>query len=398
VLNLIGHHLASDGKDLLPLDPEVMVDLAIKTTGLSDFGEDTTFLEGLNVLVRSLDGESELNIVGRGMLRDYIQRLLTNRLKIVRDFKQYPEIEDVEIKRPLFIVGFPRTGSTMLQRLLARDTEARSLQTWEMLHPSPPPEAVTYFTDRRIRIVERKLKQLNWMAPELAIAHEMVAGEPEECISLLQSSFVTFAFELLARMPSYRAWLADQDHRISYRFYRKQLQMLQWRNPKDHWVLKSPFHLLATEALMDVFPDATIIQTHRDPMKVLPSMCSLFNVMHQLTSDRADPLKLGPSMVSLLGGGNDRTIDIRERSGDSKFIDVAYKDLVKNPLGTVQKIGEKYGHPITPAGLAEMKYWINTNPQHKRGVHQYTLEEFGLNAEIVNRQFGRYSERFKDYI
>jgi hypothetical protein len=331
-------------------------------------------------------------------MREYIQRLLCNRLKIARDFAEHPEIADVEIRRPLFIVGFPRTGSTLLQRLLARDTEARSLQTWEMLYPSPPPQAATYYTDRRIKIVDRQLKKLNWMAPELAVAHEVVAGEPEECISLMQTSFVTFAFEIMARMPTYRAWLGKQDHRISYRYYKKQLQLLQWRNPKDHWVLKSPFHLLAIDALMDVFPDATIIQTHRDPIKVVPSMCSLFNVMHQLTSDRANPLELGPSLVGLLSGGNDRAIDMRVRHGNAHFIDVGYKELVKDPLGTVQRIGEQYGQPITPAGLAAMKHWVDSNPQHKRGVHQYSLEEFGLTPQLVNQRFGRYSEQFKDYI
>lgn len=372
---------------------------AERKTGLSDWGtESQDFRPGLNALMESLEHDAELNTLGRVMMRSYVQRLLENRLKIARDLREHAEIHKVEIRRPLFIVGFPRTGSTLLQRLLARDPGVRSLQTWEMMLPSPPPETASYASDPRIKISDRRVKALNWMAPEFAIAHELVAGEPEECVSLLQTSLVNSSFELMARIPGYRRWLLEQDQHAPYRYYRQQLQLLQWKHPKDHWVLKSPFHLLGIEALMDVFPDAVIVQTHRDPARVMPSLCSLFNVMHQLTSDQADPKQLGPSMLELLGWADDRAIDLRERIGDERFFDVSYRDLVSDPFETVRSIYTRFGYSLSAEAVTAMQAWHRENQQHKHGVHRYSLEMFGLSTEMVERRFARYNARFKDYL
>ncbi|MDB5969793.1 MAG: hypothetical protein JWQ90_2243 [Hydrocarboniphaga sp.] len=393
LLNRIGRSAPSAPS----LDPAALIARAERATGLSDWG-DYDFREGLQVLTRSLAQDSQLNTIGRVLLREYLHRTLSNRLLLRRDLLAHPEILDVEVRRPLFIVGLPRTGSTMLQRLLARDPAVRSLQTWEMFHPSPPPEAATYLSDPRIKQTARRLKSLDWMAPDFATAHELVAGEPEECVGLLQATMKTAAYELMARIPSYERWFDQQDLRAAYADYRVQLQHLQWRHPKDHWVLKSPFHIYGLEALLDTFPDAVIVQTHRDPAQVMPSLCSLFSVMHTLTSDNAPLQELGPNILSRISGVNDRTIELRERIGDARFADVGYRAMVADPLKAIGEIYERFGYGFTPQAQQAMLSWKDANPQHKRGRHQYTLEQFGLTEAAVDRQFARYRERFHQHL
>lgn len=379
------------------LDSQALIRRAERATGLSDWGA-YRFREGLDALTASLRDEARLNTIGRVMLREYLHRILSNRLKIERDLREHPQIREVAIRRPLFIVGLPRTGSTLLQRLLARDPGVRSLQTWEMMFPSPPPESATYDTDPRIRQTARRLQTLDWMAPDFATAHELIAGEPEECISLLQNTLTTAAFELMARIPSYEAWFDRQDLRPAYADYRTQLQHLQWRHQKDHWVLKSPFHLYGIGALLEVFPDAVIVQTHRDPAEVLPSLCSLFSVMHTLTSDATDLRQLGPHCLQRIGSVNDRAISLRERVGNHRFFDVSYRQLVTDPFSVVEQIYARFDYTLSEPALAAMRGWRQANPQHKRGQHRYTLEEFGLTAAAVDRGFANYSERFRPFI
>lgn len=392
MLNRVGRTAAKPS-----LDADALIARAERATGLRDWG-DYEFREGLKVLTRSLEQEAQLNTIGRLMLRDYLHRTISNRLLLRRDLLAHPQIREVEVKRPLFIVGLPRTGSTMLQRMLARDPAVRSLQTWEMMHPSPPPEAASYQTDPRIKQVERRLKTLDWMAPDFATAHELVAGEPEECVGLLQTTMQTAAFELMARVPSYEQWFDRQDLRGAYADYKAQLQHLQWQHPKDHWVLKSPFHIFGLEALLATFPDAVIVQTHRDPAQVLPSLCSLYSVMHTLTSDHASMTELGPHTLTRISAVNDRTIDLRERIGDARFADVGYRALVSDPLKTIGEIYERFGYDFTPAAQQAMRDWKDANPQHKRGKHQYTLAQFGLTEAAVDRQFARYKERFQQHL
>jgi hypothetical protein len=379
------------------LDAATLVARAERATGLSDWG-DYDFHSGLQVLAQSLEQDAQLNTIGRLLLREYLHRTLCNRLLVRRDLLQHPEIRDVEVKRPLFIVGLPRTGSTMLQRMLSRDPAVRSLQTWEMFHPSPPPESATYQTDPRIAQTARRLKSLDWMAPDFATAHEVVAGEPEECLGLQQATMTTPAFELMARIPSYERWFDQQDLRAAYGEYRLQLQHLQWKHSKDHWVLKSPFHIYGLEALLATFPDAVIVQTHRDPAQIMPSLCSLFSVMHTLTSDHASLTELGPHALARIGGVNDRTIDLRERIGDARFVDVGYRALVSDPLKAIGEIYARFGYDFAPTAQQAMRDWQQNNPQHKRGRHHYTLQQFGLTEAAVDRQFARYRERFKQHL
>lgn len=394
-LNALGRAAAPE--KLVPIAAEPLIRRAERATGLSDWGS-LNFRPALDRLIWSLNHESRLNLMGRLMLRDNLVRQLSNRLKIQRDITLHPEILETPVERPVFIVGSPRTGSTLLQRLLSKDPAVRSLQTWEMMLPSPPPEEASYTTDPRIALIERKLKVLKWSAPEFMVAHEVDAGEPEECVSLLQTTLMTQTYELMCNLPSYREWVDAQSPIESYSYYRVQLQLLQYRMRRNHWVLKSPFHLFGLPAILELFPDAIIIQTHRDPDRVIPSVCSLFNVMHQLTSDHADPLQLGPVLLQRLATMNDRYMDIRDQLGNERFHDISFRQLVQSPLEAVEAFQQRFGFEYTPMARSNMEQWLAANPQHKHGVHRYTLEQFGLEQAQVDRAFGRYRERYAEFL
>lgn len=382
---------------IVRIDAEDLIREAERSTGLTDWGSEA-FRPALEMLVWSLNHEARLNLMGRLMLRDNLLRQLSNRLKIQRDISLYPEIVETPVRRPVFIVGAPRTGSTLLQRLMSKDPAVRSLQTWEMMLPSPPPTEASYLTDPRIRIIDRKLDVLKWAAPEFIVAHEVAAGEPEECVSLLQTTMMTPCFDLMCNMPSYRDWVDTQSPLEPYRYYRKQLQLLQFRMRRDHWVLKSPFHLFGLRAILQLFPDAIIIQTHRDPARVLPSLCSLFKVMHQLTSDSADPRLLGPMLLGRLAARINDYIEIREQLGNDRFHDIGFRELLSDPVAAVENFQRRFDYPFDDEARRRMQHWLIEHPQHKHGQHHYTLEQFGLTQAMVDSAFDRYRQRFVNYL
>lgn len=395
--NWLGRRFGRDGASWVELSPQQLIRRAETLTGLSDWGPEP-LLEPLTALCTSLENEARPNLVGRMIMRQFLGRILEYRLRMQRDFSAHPEILDVEIRRPVFIVGLPRTGSTLLQRLLARDPAVRWLATWEMMFPSPPPDDATVAHDPRIRIADRRLKSLNWAAPDFVMAHELAAGEPEECISLLQATLVSNAYELMTELESYRRWFQQQSLVDPYRYYKRELQLLAWKRPRDHWVLKCPVHLFGIDAILEVFPDATLIQTHRDPVSVMPSVCSLFSVVQNLLSDHARTHELGPEWCRRWAEACDAAIDARARGAEAHFIDIAYKDTVRDPIGVVRGIYERRGEALTPAAEAAMLAWMGGNPQHKHGKHVYRLEDYALTEAMVRERFARYYERFAAYL
>lgn len=381
------------GKSWVGLSADALIERAERTTGLSNWGG-ADIRTPLSVLVKSFDEDAGLNLGGRIVVRAYLHRLLCNRLKIENDIALHPDIESVEIRRPVFIVGLPRTGSTLLQRLLSRDPQVRSLQTWEMMFPSPPPEQASYASDPRIAEAARRLKVLMWAAPDFVAAHELAVGEPEECVGLLQTSLVTNAFELMTELRGYRDWYRQQDPRIAYRYYKRQLKHLQWRMARDHWVLKCPVHLFGLEALLQEFPDAIIVQTHREPVSVMPSVCSLFSVVQVLLCESADTHGLAADWVLRWARACDEAIALRERYPSAQFVDVSYRALITEPEATVAQLYAECGYSLSDAAIEAMRAWRAGNPQHKHGKHRYTLEQFGLTAEQVNAEFAHYTARF----
>lgn len=198
----------------------------------------------------------------------------------------------------------------------------------------------------------------------------------------------------MATVPSYTKCLQEQELFTTYRYYRQQLQLLGWNYPDKHWILKASFHLLHLDALLTAFPDACIVHTHRNPLQVLPSMCSLYVIVRGIYSDRVDLQEIGQQWLNNLAKAIEKAMKVRQTANSEQFYDLDYQDLVSDPVGTVRRIYDYFDYSLSPELENNLKAWIANHPQHKYGAHHYTLEQFGLDAEIVNARFSNYRERF----
>jgi len=392
-LNAIGRALDKLGYQPFPLHEESLLATARKRSGLGDF-EDQSFREPLRLLLGDLDREGALHTFGRFYVRAFFAGLLRNRLQLEDWWRRHPEILEGEIRAPLFILGLPRTGTTLMQNLLSADPRARFLRFWEAAEPCPPPSRDTFASDPRRAFYAQWLRRLDYLSPHLRAMHEFELEGPEECYALLSNTMVGVHFHWIYDAPSYQPWLARQDLRPSYEFFRRALLLLQWKWPGRHWVLKSPVHLQAVGALLAVFPDARIVQMHRDPTKVAASICSLAATLRGLGNDRLDPLAFGDLMMTSLGEGIDRCMEVRTATGSRAFHDVHYDDLLRDPLAAVRGIWERFDIEPDAEAEANMRRLLAERPQHKHGVHRYSLEQWGLDAERVRRRFAHYTETF----
>ena len=326
-----------------PLCASRVVAKARARTGLSHAGDDY-FLEPLDVLVESLEREARLTSTGRGMVRGMLTGAVENRLLIQRYLERYPDAMLEPLSPSLIVVGMPRTGTTLLYALLAKATWARPLLGWESLFPVPRSGAV----DRR-RARARVVEFLSGRAaPALESIHPFKPSGPEECTWLTINSLMSWAFPMFASVPSYADWLLRASPSLwakAYADYRLQLQVLQHQRGGQHWVLKSPVHLMTLGPLLDAMPEARIILTERSPRETVPSTCSLFAVMRAIGSDEVDGEALGPEIVDLLAEGM-RRADAAISAHDNRALHVAYADLVADPITTVRRICQRFGAPI----------------------------------------------------
>jgi hypothetical protein len=389
LLNGAGGLLRRAGVRWPRLEPASLLAKAERLAGLSDWGDDR-FREGLTVLVGSFEAQGNAHTFGRLFFREYCVGVLVNRLKVRDDLKRHPEILEVPIRRPLFITGLPRSGTTFLHRLMCEDPTGRPLLFWETLEPSPPPGLETRRTDPRIERARRAVAAVNSLAPRIAAAHLFDAESPEECNNLVAQGFAAGINGFLFDVPRYVEWLAEQDLLPNYHDLRRQLQLLSWRCPGEHWLLKAPAHLFGLDSLLAVFPDACIVQTHRDPLQVLPSLCSLASAIRGIVSDRVDLRRLGAEFNEAIARGTERAIEARASADPARFHDVPYSALLADPVGTVRAVCRHFGYAFDDEFEARLRRWLAENPQHKHGVHRYSLEQFGLDPEAVNGRFARY--------
>lgn len=395
IYNVLAGSLERCSLGLSPLTEESILDAARRQTRLTDFGGEA-FRIPLRQLLKSLQEDAHLHAFGRMVLRRSLIDHAANRLKIQDDLKRHPEILDQPIHRPLFVTGLPRTGTTLLYNLLSQDPQSRPMLTWESFWPSPPPEATTRTSDPRIKEAQEAVNRIYRFAPELRAVHSLTADGPSECIPLMFNTFISPAFSMLANLRGYEDWLAELDFEArvaAFEDYRRQLQLLQWRCSAHHWVLKQPAHLPALDALMHVFPDCCIVQSHRDPARVIPSVCSLFSILRGIFSDHVDPYALGARALDMCVRVLDRGMAGREAGPDHVF-DVRYDELMRDPIGTVHGIYEHFGYECSDRMDASMKRHLAQHPRHKGGVHRYDLAQFGLDQATVDRVFKPYCDRF----
>jgi len=395
-MNAIGSGLEKLGIRYPSLDEDVFLREAQQATGFDDFGSET-FREGMHQLLTSIEKEAKLNLIGRFMTKETLGGYLENRLRIHNERKQRPEIAEGEVRRPLIIAGLPRTGTTILFNLLSLDPANRAPMGWELEKPFPIPEPETRFSNPQIAATQKRFDTLYKIAPQLASIHLFGALLPQECVAIMAHEFMSVQFQVIYNVPSYQAWLDRQSYLPALQFHRSFLQFLQSRYPTNRWLLKTPGFLSILDEIFDVYPDARVIHTHRDPIQVMPSQASLSYNLRLLGSDDVDPFLVGKQQVELWKRNLGRAIQAREalsNKGD-QFFDVQFEEVLKDPIGLIERIYAHFEMEFTDEARECMETFLRENPRHKHGSHKYTLEDFGLDAKLDGKHFEQYCDLFK---
>jgi hypothetical protein len=395
MMNGVGQALRGVGFPLLDLDADGLLARATRATRLDEFGDDR-FREPFQVLLDGLECEAQLTLLGRIIARTDLTRLLENRLRMVAARKQHSEIAAGRIERPLVIVGLPRTGTTILHQLLAQDPANRVPMTWEVMYVHPAPERATYETDPRIAAVEKHLAGVDRLIPNFKAMHPMGAELPQECVALTAHDFASMLFTTTHTLPSYQAWLDRSDLAWVYASHRRQLQYLQWRCPAERWVLKSPGHLWALEALLAEYPDARVIQTHRDPLRVIASLASLVAYLRSMASDAIDRHAIGVEWTERLAAGLAHATAVRERrpAGAAPVFDMHFRDFIRDEIAMVRRIYDHFELALTAEAEGRMRQFLAAHPPDKHGAHRYALADAGLDIAAERARYAGYRERY----
>ncbi len=358
-----------------------------------DGGEPTPAARAaLAVLTRALREEMQLSFVGRLSARDDTVRMAATHLRIEAALRRDPTIEHTQLPTPVFVVGWPRTGTTALHQLLARDPDHRTLPYWESFDPVPPASGA----DRRIEKLDRMLAQLRRMAPHYDAIHPMTAEMPEECVALFMNDFRTLQYDIQYRVPGYVSWLLDEDAHTAYQGYRRQLRLAHHHRPVGlRMILKDPTHLVHLETVLDVFPDARLIFTHRDPVTAMSSLCSLHAHTRALFTDTVDPVALGREILD----GHwpralERAMRLRDGLAPGTYTDVRHPDLVRDPLATVERIYDDLGLEFSPAAQSAIASYAREAARGPHHAHLHTPETFGLDPGALRERFASYCARF----
>src|SRR6266487_2933565 len=363
-----------------PLRAVDLIETAKRRCGVDDFGGGD-FFEGLSRLLDSCQREAQLNLIGRIVLRADLIRTLCSRLFMQRDRKAFPSIVRQEIREPLFIVGLPRSGTTLLHTLLALDPEHRVPLTWEVMTPSPPTR------DNEKRRIQRAISScncFNWLAPTFHHVHPVGAELPQECVSLMAPTFMSDQFDAMYYVPSYRTWFFRQDLRRAYEYHCRFLQHLQVRRSAPRWVLKAPTHMFALPSLLAVYPDALFVQTHRAPLDAMASVSSLITILCRVFSDAVD----------YWSKTLDRFLQERGRLAEHRVCDVNYFEIRRDPLVVVRRIYAHFGWSLSQKVEQRMCRALASQPEERHRLHRYDLSQFGVQEADSAARFASYCDRF----
>jgi len=378
----------------MKINANEILDQAKSETGLSDLGE-PLFFEGLNKLIDSINNEANLNEIGIQAQPIRIQGLLINRLRFEEDLKKFPEILDQEIIAPIVIVGLPRTGSTMTHRLLASDPNHTAMLWWEGRYPALLPGEKRGDIEARMKLGKAEVDAVVAASPEALDIHPWDYKGADEEILLLEHNFLSTVPESFMALPSYSKWIEEQDHTLAYEDLKKFIQYLQWQNPgreKKRWVLKSPHHLGFIDKMISVFPDAKIIQTHRDPIKTVPSFCSMCANLFEPLTTNFDKVFIGKHWSNKLTRALNHCMNISEQHPDN-FLDLEFLNMIKDPIDEMKKIYEFIGESFGEKTEVAMEAWREEN-KHEMGAHKYSLEEYDLTESQINDNFAKYQQKY----
>jgi hypothetical protein len=371
------------------LDESSILEAAEHRTGLLDYG-DPSFRAPLRELLRSVESEARLHPIGRLITRERLVSTISNRMRVTEALRLEPSIRAEPVRAPIVIVGLPRTGTTLLHRLLASDRRIRALASWEALSPARLPGDDD--DTRRIRIAEQSERGLAFMAPDFFAVHPIDAHAPEEDVLLLDLSLRSTVAESTLRVPTFSRWLEEQDQRPAYEMLKETLQLLWHQRRTDaheRWVLKTPHHLEWLDVLLEVFPDATLVWTHRDLGEVVPSFCSMLAHARGVFSDHVDPREIGRSWLRKGARMVERALAVRERAPE-RFVDVRYEELVRDPIAVVRMIEARAGMTFSREAEQAARDQLRTERKNRHGEHVYRLADFGLDRGDLDRAFERY--------
>jgi hypothetical protein len=386
-----------DIKAVVPLDEGSLIASAMKNTGLSDFGGED-WREPFRVFINALDEEADLNLMGRLMTRSDILMHLEARLRVEQAYKEHPEIDDQDLASPILIVGSGRCGSSAIQNLLALDPQNGSPRHWEALFPAPPPESGTYFSDPRIPLADARMDQWNRVTPEVMSVHEFRGHMPTELLQIEAISFQNSGWlDLYGVAPSFNAYLAPRGFVPSMTYAKRVLKLLQWKNPRERWILKSPDAMRSLTDVFKVFPEIRLVWMHRDPLKAVASAVSLVGTLCWMRSDKPLNDKMIESITNPVALSNtfNRILDQID-SGEipeGRIHNIRYADFIGDPVGTIEALYRELGIALSVPAREAMEGYVRANPREARPLHRYRLGD----ADEVSRErrlFARYQSRF----
>ena len=391
-LNLGGRTLRRLGVETPALDADSLHRAAERRAGSSRYGA-WDIDAPLDRLLKSYHDEANLTTLGRITAREYLVSLLDNLLRMEVERAANPSIEQQRITAPVFIIGLPRTGTTHLHGLISEDPANRAPLTWEVMYPAASRSArevarARAQTDGRLAWADR-------LAPEFMRIHPIAAKLPQECIAITAQVFMSIQFHTTHDVASYQDWFETAPQKLGFDFHRRFLQHLQAKSAGDRWVLKAPGHLFALAGLLERYPDARIIHTHRDPLRVMASMASHATVLRRAFSDSADPRQIAADWADRWARALETFLAVRDRASPAQFLDVNFELIERDPFGAVERVYDFLGWPLTADARTKMQSFLAANPKNKHGVHRYTLEQFGLSRATETARFRSYCERFR---
>lgn len=398
-LNTLGRNVGG-GQNLVSLDPDEMLASARASTGLDDFGDrfdGGAWHDAYTRFVAALLEEGELNTVGRLLARFEILRCLENRLRIEETFRLHPEIAEEEIREPIFITGTARSGTSILHELMDQDERNRTPQTWEVHYSTPPTELATYATDPRIAPADREVTLWHEIAPEYKSMHENGGRLPVECIFMMAHAFRSDHWGGVHQVPSYAAWLAlEADFRPAFLYHRRMLQLMQWRCKRERWMLKAPSHLRVLPELFEVYPDARVILTHRDPCKTVASAISLVSTLRHMRRDEVDVAAIAAQYGNGIILGLEKVMHERADGTlpNERFVDIRFADLMQDPAGSIRGVYRDLGLELPGDAATAIRDYVAAKPRGKHGRHRYSLADFGLDETEIRARYAGYCEAY----
>jgi hypothetical protein len=370
--------------------------LASKQTGLTDFGSPSYKL-GFEKLIASLNEEAHLTPLGRLIATEEVLTGLKHRLQLEAHHQQHPEIRTAPIRSPIIMMGMGRSGTTILHELFALDPNNRIPATWEVDMPFPPPETASYESDPRIGTIQKRLDRTDSIIPNFKSIHRMGARLPQECVRITMGEFASMIFGTTYDVPSYSDWLLEEaDLTPAYDYHRRFLQLLQWKCPAERWVLKSPGHLWSLEAMLAAYPDARLIQTHRDPLKTTASLSSLITTLRAMSSDDVDPASIAKQWARWNAAAVNASARARQEGliASDRIIDISFYEFMDAPLAQVQRIYDFFELELPASARQRMESYLKLNTAEQHGAHQYDFHDFGFDLAEERERVRPYQEYF----